>query len=67
MPEEKNSTVSNETVDHVENKTLNVVSKEVLSLKKMEQKELDKSNHPDPFNKGSIAEMEEGKWRRKKM
>ena len=59
MPEEKKSTVSNETVDNVEKKTSYVVSKEVLSMEKKEGKSLGKINHPDPGSKGSITAMEE--------
>ena len=57
----KNSAVSNETEDYVENKTSHVVSKEVLLIMEKEAKTLDKNNHPDPVNKRSITEMEEGK------
>ena len=59
MPEEKNSTVSKETVDVLEKKTSEVVTQETLSI--------DISNHPDPVKKGSTTAKEVGEMEHAKV
>ena len=61
MPEERRSTVSNETVDNVDNETSFVALRESLPIASKEVNDVENNNHPDPIVEGSIVATEEDK------